>query len=121
MRAVKTHAGGTWTSARYYSFIRSALRRAFTRYPVNYQARNAARKPYCGPNKQQKWQYECAICGGWFMGKEIQLDHKIECGSLRSYADLPGFVERLFCEKDGLRVLCKPCHATVTKQQKAKK
>jgi 5-methylcytosine-specific restriction endonuclease McrA len=114
----KTHANGTWTTPRFFSFIRSALRRAFTRWPANYAARNDARRPYYGPNAKQKWEYKCAICNDWFAAKETQLDHRIPCGSLRDFADLPGFTERLFCEKDGLRVLCKQCHKQVTKEQR---
>ncbi len=109
-----TRAGRQWTEARYWSFLRSALRRAFVRWPPNYQARNAGRRTYVGPVKQQKWEYECAICHQWFQQKQTQLDHVNPCGQLRSTSDLPGFVERLFCEKDGLRVLCKPCHKEVT-------
>lgn len=107
-------AGGTWTESRYWSFIRSALRRTFVRWPPNYQSRNAARRPYTGPSKQQKWEYQCAICKSWFPMKHTQLDHANPCGQLKSLDDLKGFVERLFCEADGLRVLCKPCHNTIT-------
>ena len=118
MRNPKTRANGTWTEAKFWSFVRSALRRAFVRWPANYAARKDARRPYCGPKKNQKWQFQCAICKTWLLGKETQLDHLTPCGSLKDYADLPGFVERLFCEKNGLRVLCKPCHKQVTKNQK---
>ena len=117
MRGAKselTRAGGKWTEARYWSFLRSALRRAFVRWPVNYDARNSSRRPYVGPSKQQKWEYECSICKGWFPMKGTQLDHVNPCGPLKSLSDLPGFVDRLFCEREGLRVLCKPCHQEVT-------
>lgn len=112
------YSNGTWTTPRFFSFVRSALRRAYTRWPPNYAARRDARSPYCGPNKRQQWQYKCAICNGLFMQKETQVDHKIECGSLRAFEDLPGFVERLFCEKDGLQVVCRPCHQIKTNQQR---
>ena len=38
--------------------------------------------------------------------KKINVDHINAAGSLRSSKDLPGFVERLFCEVDNLQVLC---------------
>jgi len=53
--------------------------------------------------------------------KATQLDHINPCGQLRSLNDVSGFVERLFCEADGLRILCKPCHLSVTKEERAKK
>ena len=116
--SIKTHCGGTWTRSRYYSFIRSALRRAFTRYPVNYQARNAARRAYKGDNPRQKYEYQCAICKGWFPQKETAVDHITPAGSLQRYEDLPGFVERLFCEKEGLQIACKACHGEKTKAER---
>jgi hypothetical protein len=112
------YANGLWTTPRFYSFVRSALRRAFTRWPPNYAARKDARQTYSGPNKRQQWQFKCALCGGWWMQKETQIDHKIECGSLRAFSDLSGFVERLFCEKDGLQVVCKKCHQEKTNLQR---
>lgn len=55
------------------------------------------------------------------MQKETQLDHIIPVGPLQRYEDLPGFAARLFCEKEGLRVLCKPCHSEITKRQRKQK
>lgn len=34
----------------------------------------------------------------------------IPCGSLRSFDEVSGFMERLFCEGDGLAVRCHACH-----------
>ena len=76
----------------------------------------AARRPYVGDNKRQKWEYACWICGGYFKGTEVQVDHIIPCGTLRVWDDLVGFVQRLFCEIEGFRVLCHGCHKTVTKK-----
>lgn len=50
------------------------------------------------------------------MGKEIHVDHINPCGKLTSIADVSGFVERLFCEPEGLRVLCEQCHEERTKE-----
>ena len=106
----KPYNGGTWSSARYFGFIRSALRRASLRWGPKNAARMEARQAYTGENKRQRWEYQCAECHGWFAGKEAEVHHKQECGTLRAYTDLPGFVERLFCEKDGFEVLCVGCH-----------
>lgn len=121
MKSPKTEAGLLWTKSRKFSFIRSALRRAFTRWPPNYQARKLAQQPYVGSNKLQRWTYRCAICSHWFMGKETQIDHVVPAGSLRDYSDLPGFVARLFCEADKLRVVCRPCHHKITQEQRKSK
>ena len=73
-------------------------------------ALKAARRPYHGPNARRQWEYQCAACGLWWAGTEVQIDHIEPCGELRSLGDLPGFVGRLLCEGDGLRCLCRGCH-----------
>jgi hypothetical protein len=69
-----------------------------------------ARRKYNGPNKRRKWEYICSECAKWKPAKEIEVDHIVPCGTLKTFEDLSGFAERLFCESDGLRVLCKACH-----------
>ena len=119
LRGVKNKAGGTWTHSRYFSFIRSGLRRMWSRYPVRYQVMALAQRPYKGLDKRTKWEYTCADCNEWFKTKEVEVDHIVPAGSLKDYSDLAGFCERLFCEADNLRVLCKPCHKKRTDEERA--
>jgi hypothetical protein len=116
-RVPRTHAGNKWTKSGYFSYIRSALRRAFTRYPPKYQVKSNARRPFLGGGRQ-KYEYQCAICTHWHKEKEVEVDHMVACGSLKEYADLAGFVERMFCEVEDLRILCKICHKEVTAKQR---
>lgn len=110
-RVAKTRAGGEWSEAKFFGFVRSALRNASRRWPpIVRHAMHAARRAYSGPNKRQKWEYQCAECQQWHMAKEVHVDHITPCGSLKSFDDLQGFAERLFVEADGLRVLCHECH-----------
>lgn len=117
-RGVKDRAGGTWTSAKYFGFIRSALRRAWMKFPTRYQALNDAKRPYGGKDKRTKWEYQCNHCSKWFKTKEVQVDHIVPAGTLKSYEHLPAFVEKLFCEKANLQILCKPCHEIKTKEER---
>lgn len=110
MKPPKLRAGGTWTEARYWSEIRSHWRKFSLRWPPRAMALKAASRPYHGPNKRRSKEYRCAICGLWWAGTEVQVDHIEPCGELRSLDDLPGFVGRLLCEVDGLRCLCRGCH-----------
>jgi len=80
-----------------------------------------ARRAYKGPNKRQKFEYQCAECSRWFPEKKINVDHIVPAGSLNCAADLPGFVERLFCEDNNLQVLCTTCHDKKTADEKSKK
>lgn len=107
----KPFNSGRWTNARFFGFIRSALRSASLKWPPRNDARNAARRKYEGPDKRRKWEYQCAICGAWFSGADTQLDHVRPCGSLRDFSDLPDFVRTLFCEQDNFQVVCLNCHA----------
>ena len=116
-RGVKTRAGKTWTEARYFQFIRTALRKAFSRYPVKYAVLNDAKRTVTG--KRHKYEYKCCECKGWFKSTEVQVDHIIPCGSLKTFDDLPRFVSTLFCESDNLQVICKPCHKAKTAEERA--
>lgn len=119
-RGVKNKAGNTWTTARYFSFIRSALRRAWTKYPVRYQVMDSAKQPYKGTDKRTKWVYKCTTCKKLFKSTEVNVDHITPAGSLNKYSDLPAFVKNLFCEADNLQVLCKGCHDKKTKEERSK-
>ena len=110
-RVPRTRAGGEWTESAFWSFLRSNLRRTSQRWPpLARLALNEARRPYKGENKRQKWEYQCAECKEWFKRTEVEVDHIIPCGSLKSWEDFQTFAERLFCEPDGLVVLCEQCH-----------
>lgn len=117
-RVVKTRNAGTMTESAFWSFIRSGLRQKSRWWKPIMQAKMEARRPYKGPNKRQKFEYLCAHCDKWFPEKKINIDHIQPAGSLNCANDLPGFVERLFCEVDNLQCLCETCHNVKTKSEK---
>jgi 5-methylcytosine-specific restriction endonuclease McrA len=119
--APKTRNAGTMTDAAFWSFIRSSLRQKSRWWKPIAQAKAKAKRSYKGPLKRQKFEYQCAECSNWFPDKEINVDHIIPAGTLRCANDLPGFVERLFCEVDNLQVLCETCHNKKTQDEKSKK
>lgn len=119
--APKTRNAGTMTDAAFWSFIRSALRQKSRWWKPISQAKAKAKRSYKGPLKRQKFEYQCAVCSNWYPDKEINVDHIIPAGTLRCADDLPGFVERLFCEVDNLQVLCSTCHNKKTQDEKSKK
>ncbi len=110
-----------WSTARFFSFIRSALRRAWTRWAPKYEALADVKRKYTGDNKRQKFEYKCAECSNYFPQKEIEVDHLTPCGSLKNYDDIGPFVKRLFVSKDKLRVVCKGCHKEKTKKERDRK
>jgi len=103
-----------WTQARYFAFLRSALRSAWGRYPPKFEALKRVERPYKGTDKRRKKEWQCAECKEWHMQKQVTVDHIVPAGTLRCHADLPTFVEKLFVSVDDLQVLCKPCHQIKT-------
>ena len=117
-KVVKPRNAGTMTESAFWSFIRSGLRQKSRWWKPITECKLQAKRAYKGPNKRQKFEYQCATCKGWFPEKQINVDHIVPAGSLNCAADLPGFVERLFCEIDNLQVLCESCHDKKTKLEK---
>lgn len=103
--------GGAWTEARYFGFIRSALRSAFQKWGPKHEAKKRAKVQYN--------TYVCAHCDKWYASSQVEVDHIKPAGSLKKFDDLPGFVERMFCEAEGFQVLCKECHQVKTNKEKA--
>ena len=117
-RVAKTRNSGTMTESAFWSFIRSALRNKSRWWKPITECKQKARRPYTGPNKRLKYEYQCNQCKGWYPEKQINVDHIIPAGTLTCSSDLPGFIERLFCEQENLLVLCEKCHDVKTKLER---
>lgn len=110
----RPYCDGEWTNSRFFGFIRSSLRNASSRWNP---ARTVLKEAAVGARVNKSsgrvaMHFRCAICLETFPRKQVEIDHILEVGSLSSFQDLPGFAERLFCNKDGYRVLCRGCHAS---------
>lgn len=76
-----------------------------------------------GRSKQRAWalkkakvsrgKYRCAKCDKIFARKNINVDHIIAMGRFK---DFNLYIERLFCESNGLQILCLACHRSKTKK-----
>ena len=88
--------GGKWTESRFNSFVRSALRQAWMKWPPNHQTKKDARV--------EKGKYRCA---GWKRKSHIVPVTKLVDGK-----------ERMLCEQDNLQLLCRECHDRKTKEEK---
>ena len=110
-----------WSTAKFWGFLRSALRSGYNKYPPKWEVLKAAKRPYKGQDKRCKWEFQCAKCSKWHKAKAVSVDHKIPAGALNTFDDLPGFVQRLFCGVDGLQVLCKTCHDVKTADERKNK
>jgi 5-methylcytosine-specific restriction endonuclease McrA len=117
-KTVKTRNAGTMTESAFWSFIRSGLRQKSRFWKPITQCKMSSRRAYKGPLKRQKFEYQCNECGEWFPEKKINVDHIKPAGSLNCANDLPGFVERLFIEVEGLQILCSNCHDKKTAKER---
>ncbi len=113
----KPYNNGQWTQGRMNSFITSALRNAWRRWPPKWETLGEA---FVGvkenkSSKRQAKHYLCAICLDEFPSTQIQIDHVEPIGSTSTWDE---FIARLFCEKDNLQAVCKGCHAIKTKTER---
>lgn len=118
--APKVRNAGTMSESAFWSFIRSALRNKTRFWKPRLIVLNKAKRPYKGTNKRQKFEYQCAHCKEWWIQRMVEVNHKVAAGRLKCAADLPQFVTNLFCEADGLEVVCKSCHAKHHEKEKEK-
>jgi 5-methylcytosine-specific restriction endonuclease McrA len=119
--APKTRNSGTLTESAFWSFIRSALRQKSRWWKPVSECKQKAKRAYKGSNKRQKFEYQCNHCKNWYAEKNINVDHIIPAGTLTCANDLPGFVERLFCEVDNMQCLCTECHNIKTQNERKNK
>lgn len=121
-RVARTRNAGQWTESMFFSAIRQALRTKFRYWKPGQIALNNASRPSQSTNKLLKKEYQCNNCKGWHPRKNVEIDHKIECGSLRNYNDIVPFLQRLTPESvNSFQILCKKCHKNKTDMYKVSK
>ena len=122
------------TEAAFFGKIRSMLRKEWRHSQPYRDALERAKIPYTRPGRR-KFSIKCEGCGDEYALQErieigktktgnikealaYQIDHKEDAGSLKSFVDLSGFAERLFCHSEELQVLCYFCHHKKTHKKK---
>lgn len=93
-----------------FSKMRSALRKIWMYSPQRRQA--------LADVKMSDGMYLCLLCKKPQEKWAMDVDHIIECGSLKSLDDIRGFVDRLFNGK--LQAICKICHLGKRKKKETK-
>ena len=117
----KTRNGGEWTEARFRSFVVSALRAASRRWPVKWAVMKGALVGKTTNKETGKLaqHYKCAKCKANFPAANVVVDHiDPVVDTMVGFVDWNTYVERMFCEADGLQVLCKPCHSDKTARER---
>ncbi len=119
-RVVRTRNAGTETESQHMGKIRSSLRNLSRWWkPFSEALKKASSTYYVG--RAKRVVYLCAACNQLHGRKDVEVNHIVPVGSLKTYDDLPGFCQRLFVEDVGmLEVVCKACHAEITSEQRKK-
>lgn len=116
-KVVKTRNGGEWTEARYRSFIVSTLRKSSSRWGPRNEAKRDARHHEKLPNATGRLVFhsKCACCNELVPETTSSVDH-IEpvVDPAVGFVNFDVYIQRMYCEKEGFQVLCKPCHDTKT-------
>lgn len=87
------------------------IRKMSYRYPLRSKAFAAARI--------DRGVYRCANCNMKFGSKDIQVDHVIPVvDPAKGFTDWNDYIERMFCDVDGLQILCRDaCHRDKTQAE----
>lgn len=112
--------GGQWTVGRFNSFITSILRSGSRRWGPKYETLASAKtvKKVNELSGRVAQHFRCANCQGEFPAKLVDVDHITPIGFDKTWDE---FINGLYCEKENLQVLCKPCHKAKTLKEKKKK
>lgn len=107
------HSHPDWSTARFWGWVRAALRKAWLKWPPRYIKLASAKR-----HTEEGVKYECEVCKEMFKTSGVEVDHIIPVGTLRQAEDLPTFVTNLFSPIENLRIVCKGCHKKKTQEDK---
>jgi hypothetical protein len=110
-----------WTDSRYKSFVTSAIRGAFGRFPNKFAALKNA---FVGKKTNKKTgreasHYKCAGCKKQFVAKDVAVDHVLPVvDPVVGFVSWDVYIERMFCDISNLQVLCSACHKEKTAEER---
>lgn len=121
MKPAKTRNSKRWTEARWRSFVISALRAAFRRWPPKSEVLKSAKVGQVMSVKLKRLvnNYRCALCTREYTSTHMQVDHiKPVVDPKKGWAGFTQFIERLFCEAKDLQAVCEGCHQQKTDRER---
>lgn len=110
-----------WTDGRLRSFITSVIRGGFRRFPAKYETLNEA---FIGKKINEATgrlanHYLCNKCKQEFPAKQVQVDHIIPAVDPKTgFTTWDDFINKLYCDKKNLQVLCIDCHKAKSKKER---
>lgn len=103
------------TEAQLLNWVRSALRKVWTKHPTKLvMLQNNQKLLPSKVSSRMVIHHECQHCKKWFRPGDVEVNHKKTCGAF-TWDNVGEFVENLYhVKEDDLEILCKPCHSIVT-------
>lgn len=101
--------------------LKGAIRRVFSRSDLRREALLTTMIPHKDPKRPRvtKWS-TCSECKEFIPTYLMQVDHKNPIVPVdQSFEDMnfDDLIDRLWCNKEELRPLCKPCHLIKSKEE----
>jgi len=62
--------------------------------------------------------YRCRLCLCEFPASTVEVDHITPVVGAGGFTTWDDYIENMFCDKDNLQVVCKPCHKIKSKQER---
>ena len=107
------------TKAEYFQWLRGQMRKAWSHHPIKNAFKMSRRTRAAVGKKINKktgkpqlvWALPCDDCGHVFPQSDVEVDHIVQAGSFRDWADCESWLMRLMqINFADLQLLCKPCH-----------
>jgi hypothetical protein len=122
----KIYNSNTWTQARFNSFIKGGLRQISYRWPPKYLVKKAAwrsRGTYlCAGYRKRSHKVSLSITEKKAKVNNVFVDHiDPVIDPEKGFESWDRVIERMFCETEGLQVLCRACHKEKTSDERKRK
>lgn len=105
--------------------VRGAIRRTFSRAPIKQEVLRENRKEFPKFNKDGSRSkkdavcYLCNVCKEYRGSTKVTVDHILPVISVEDgFINWDTFVDRLYCGKDNLQVICDDCHQVKTNAER---
>lgn len=110
-RVERTRCSGTKTEAGMVSWVLSYMRKMTLRWKPRFDKMNDGRvKKPLGKNGKEVWANTCEHCKKWFKTSDLDMDHIMPIGGMRSLEDAGRWLTNALVETDGYQRLCHKCH-----------
>jgi hypothetical protein len=125
-RAIWKDGKGNPSEVRYWEWLRGALRRLWSDYPLRKEWKKRQLRPLTKEEKESKLFHpstknvgQCSYCLQWFAGSKLECDHKVESEGCTSKETAESFLWHCGGRiGDDFRMACKACHKIRSYQQR---